>query len=60
MAQQSRDPVAAGAILALTIVAGTLIGGVLGQPSIGLVAGVGVGSAIAIWLWLVDRRRTGR
>lgn len=55
-----RDPAAAGAILALTIIGGALIGSVLGQPSIGVVAGVAVGAAIAVGLWLMDRRRVGR
>ena len=60
MAERSPQPVAAGAILALAILAGTLIGGIARQPSIGVVAGAAIGAAIAVGLWLIDRRRVGR
>ena len=51
---------AGGFLLALAIFAGTLIGAWLGQPSAGIVVGVAIGSALAVALWLVDRRRIGR
>ncbi len=54
------SPSAAGAPLALAIFTGVLIGAWLHQPSAGLVAGVAAGAAIAIAVWLVDRRRIGR
>ncbi|WP_336973210.1 hypothetical protein [Sphingobium aromaticiconvertens] len=45
----------AGAIIALLILAGTIGGGLMGQPSIGLLAGAAVGVLIAILLWLRER-----
>ncbi|WP_181008302.1 hypothetical protein [Sphingomonas montanisoli] len=48
---------AAGAILALTIVAGAFIGGRMHQPTIGIIVGTAIGAAITIGLWLYDRRR---
>ncbi|WP_174274283.1 hypothetical protein [Sphingomonas bacterium] len=56
----NRNPIAAGAPLALATMAGALIGAVLGQPSLGVLIGVGFGATLAIGLWLVDRERTGR
>lgn len=50
-------PRAAGAIIALGLLAGTLIGIFLHQPSLGFLVGLALGSAIAIGLWLMDRRR---
>lgn len=53
------SPIAAGGPLAIVIMAGTLIGAVLGQPSLGLVIGLGIGIVIAVLMWLADRRRIG-
>jgi UDP-N-acetylmuramyl pentapeptide phosphotransferase/UDP-N-acetylglucosamine-1-phosphate transferase len=50
-------PRAAGAIIALGLLAGTLIGIFLNQPSLGFLVGLALGSAIAIGLWFMDRRR---
>lgn len=55
----SPNPSAAGAPLALSIIAGTIIGALLHQPSLGLVIGTAVGTLIAIAVWLGDRRRLG-
>ena len=52
-------PQAGGFIIAVAILAGTVIGGLAGQPSIGLLAGAGVGVAAALAIWLVDRARRG-
>jgi|KBSSwiStaDraftv2_1062776.scaffolds.fasta_scaffold41408_5 uncharacterized membrane protein (UPF0136 family) len=52
-------PRAGGALLALSTIAGSIIGVANGQPSIGLVAGVAVGIGIAIVIWLRDRRNSG-
>jgi uncharacterized membrane protein len=60
MAEQTPSPMAAGAPLAIAIIAGALIGAVYGQPSLGLVIGLGIGIVGAIALWLVDRGRIGR
>lgn len=54
------NPSAAGAPLALSILVGAIVGGIYGQPTIGLLIGFGVGAAIAVAVWLNDRRRIGR
>jgi uncharacterized BrkB/YihY/UPF0761 family membrane protein len=54
---KSKHPTGAGAIIALLILAGTIIGGLMGQPSIGLLAGAGLGALIALLLWLRERPR---
>jgi uncharacterized membrane protein (UPF0136 family) len=48
---------AAGAPLALIIIAGALVGGMRGQPIVGILVGVALGTVIAIAVWLGDRRR---
>jgi hypothetical protein len=47
---------AGGSILAAAIIAGVIAGTILGQPSIGFLAGTGAGVLIAVLLWLRDRR----
>ena len=59
MAAKSNAPLAGGFLLCLSLLAGALIGVFLGQPSIGFLVGVGVGLALVILIWLVDRRRRG-
>ena len=56
MANRS-GPQAGGFIIAVAILAGTIVGGLKGQPSIGLLAGLGLGVAIAVAVWLRDRAR---
>ena len=55
MTKSRKEPIGAGAILALTILGGTIVGGLLGQPSIGLLAGTALGIIIAVLLWIRDR-----
>ena len=50
-------PQAGGFIIAVAILAGTIIGGLMGQPSIGLLAGLGLGVVVAVAVWLRDRAR---
>lgn len=50
----SRSP--AGCLLAVAIMVGAGIGLVVGQQTIGLLGGLGVGLAIAMLLWWRDRR----
>ena len=52
----NRAPKAGGALLALGIIAGVMIGGLMGEPSIGFLAGLGVGMVIVALVWLIDRR----
>lgn len=49
-------PRAAGAIIAFTVIVGAIIGTADGQPTIGLLAGFGIGVLAALLLWLRDRR----
>jgi uncharacterized membrane protein (UPF0136 family) len=53
-------PQAGGFLLALAILVGTVVGGLKGQPTIGLLAGLAIGSAAAVALWLIDRSQAGR
>jgi hypothetical protein len=54
----SRTPMAGGFLLAVSLVAGTVLGAGQGQASLGLVAGFVVGLALTLAVWLIDRRRT--
>lgn len=49
---------AGGAILAFTIIAGAVVGNHYGQPSMGMLIGTGIGVAIAVALYLMDRARS--
>jgi hypothetical protein len=53
-------PQAGGFLLALAILIGTVVGGLKGQPTIGLLIGLAVGMVAAAALWWVDRRKHGR
>lgn len=55
--QKPKPPTGAGAIIAFLVIAGTIGGGLLGQPSIGLLGGLGLGVLIALILWLRERGR---
>ncbi len=52
-----KEPLAGGAPLALSIIMGVIAGGLAGQPTIGLLAGLGVGIAIALAIWWSGRDR---
>ncbi len=45
-----------GFVLAVSLMIGTIIGLVAGQPSLGFLAGLVVGAAIAVMIWLKGRR----
>jgi uncharacterized membrane protein (UPF0136 family) len=53
-------PQAGGFLLAMCILVGAVVGTIRGEPSIGVIAGIGVGIVVAIALWLKDRTRTPR
>ncbi|PTQ10293.1 hypothetical protein CLG96_12200 [Sphingomonas oleivorans] len=58
MASPSTPPTRAhGIFIALGALAGAFIGIFLGQPSAGLLIGLGLGVAFALALWLFDRSR---
>lgn len=52
---QNKNPMGGGAPIALLTIAGTFIGGFLGQPSIGLLVGLGIGVIIALLIWWQGR-----
>jgi hypothetical protein len=56
MADKPRNPAGGGIFIALGVAAGVVIGRVYAQTSIGLVAGVATGTAIALFLWWRERR----
>lgn len=47
-----RPGTAGGFLLALFLILGTVAGLMLGQPSIGFLVGLGIGSVTALLLWL--------
>lgn len=51
-----RSQSAGGFVLAASLMVGTIIGLFAGQPSLGFVAGLVIGAAIAIAIWLKGRR----
>ena len=54
-ASPPRTPMAGGALLAASILAGVVGGSLAGQPSIGFLAGLGVGLLLAVLVWLRAR-----
>ncbi|NJR80157.1 hypothetical protein [Sphingomonas corticis] len=51
----SRSPVAGGFPIALGAILGTVGGLVAGQPTIGFLAGLAIGAALALLIYLRDR-----
>jgi len=47
---------AGGSLLAISLIAGTVIGTVNREPSLGFVIGLGIGLALLLLVWLLDRR----
>lgn len=54
----SSTPVAGGALLAFSLIVGSVIGVLRGQPSVGFIGGLGVGLALLVAVALIDRART--
>lgn len=57
MAAHPKAPRAGGALLAFAILAGVAAGIYARQPSIGFLAGAGIGLLLLLLVWLLDRRR---
>ncbi|MBB4641256.1 hypothetical protein [Rhizorhapis suberifaciens] len=55
--KQEGSPQGAGSIIALLSITGVIAGGLMGQPTIGLLAGFGLGVAIGLTMWLRDRHK---
>jgi hypothetical protein len=55
MTKGKKNPTGAGAFIALLILGGTIVGGLIGQPSAGLIAGAALGALVALLLWLWER-----
>ncbi|EAT08115.1 MULTISPECIES: hypothetical protein [Sphingomonadaceae] len=55
MKDRRSNPTGSGAIIALLILAGTIGGGLLGQPTIGLLSGLALGIIIALLIYLGER-----
>lgn len=53
----SSAPVAGGALLAFSLIAGAVIGVRNDQPSLGFIGGLGVGLALLLIVALIDRAR---
>lgn len=53
----AKRSMAGGAPLALLIVAGVIIGGLMGQPSIGLLIGTVAGILVALLIWWAGARK---
>jgi hypothetical protein len=55
--ENSRPRLAGGIFVALGLLVGAIVGIAMNQPSVGMIAGFGIGSAIALIIWLFDRKR---
>jgi hypothetical protein len=51
----TRSPSAGGFPIAIGVIGGTIIGLATGQPTIGFLAGLAVGVAVAVAIWLRSR-----
>lgn len=50
-----RTPAAGGFLIAISTMVGAFVGATQGQPSVGLLIGLGVGAVLALIVWLLDR-----
>lgn len=48
---------AGGVFIAILTIAGAIVGGLMGQPSIGMLAGFAAGCSIAVAIWWKERER---
>ncbi|MBX3562572.1 MAG: hypothetical protein KF780_12270 [Sphingomonas sp.] len=57
MSTSDKTPRAGGALIAAAILVGAVVGIIYRQASLGVVAGLAAGIALALLVWLVDKRR---
>ncbi len=57
-AENSPPRLAGGIFIAFGLLLGAIGGVVMDQPSAGMVIGLGIGAAIALIVWLFDRKRS--
>jgi hypothetical protein len=57
MDRRGRYEQAGGSILAISIIAGTVAGVIVGQPSVGFLVGTAAGLLLLFLFWLNERRR---
>ncbi len=57
MSKPDKTPRAGGALIAVTILVGAVVGIAWRQPSLGVVAGLAAGIALAVLVWLIDKKR---
>lgn len=55
--KDTKNPVSGGFAIGLGALLGGLWGVHSGQAIVGLAGGIAIGSAVAVLVWLVDRRR---
>ena len=53
----TRNPLAGGFFIAAGMLGGAILGAFQGEPSLYMVIGLGLGCAIALAIWLIDRAR---
>lgn len=54
--KSSRGSMAGGSVIAVSVLAGSLIGAFKQQPTAGFLIGLGIGVVVAIAVWLLGRR----
>lgn len=55
MRSTKQNSLAGGCLIAICVIAGVVWGAYVHQPSIGFLAGLGVGLALSILIWLFDK-----
>jgi hypothetical protein len=56
--ENSQPRLAGGIFVALGLLIGAIVGVAVDQPSAGMITGMGIGAAIAVAVWLFDRKRS--
>ncbi len=56
--ESSQPRLAGGIFIAVGLLVGAIGGVALDQPSAGMVIGMGVGAALAMAVWILDRKRS--